>query len=462
MHDTGTGHVAGKVGPAMDAPFPNNSKSTPVPSSRRKPSRTRTSDQDASDEFFSTPASQAMPMAGNLAFDPYPAAQPLAKHPSRRMTSGSSERSKKSKLEVLNDPLLHQTFLYRPRGLAQELFPSHLVGYAEYGIPDGHPVIVIGGLGCSRLVGVMFHEISKRHKIRMLIPERMGYGLTEACSATDMTVLQWADVVIQFADHLGIQRFSLIGQSVGAVFSLAVATLHPERVAGTVHLISPWVPTSAANTFRWTKRLPGGLMTRTLSLGMDAMWGISKATTMGSTQNWLAVETSQRSSSESLNSSISGKNPSMTSPTSSNFQHALMALEDDELLAALDEDYEDLPTDFPPHRPLRHMVRLQQISLFQSMNKMRMAEPSSQGQTNDVLVALEKYHSFGFNFSDVQVPVSVVWGDQDNLIPLRGIEWMASMMKDVRVKVLEGEGHDLVWKEGVMEWAIRGIQASVR
>lgn len=192
MHDTGTGHVAGKVKPAMATPFPNNSKSTPVPSSRRKPSRTRTSDQDASDEFFSTPASQAMPVSSNIVFDPYPAAQPLAKHASRRLTSGSSERSKKSKLEVLNDPLLHQTFLYRPRGLAQELFPSHLVGYAEYGIPDGHPVIVIGGLGCSRLVGVMFHEISKRHKIRMLIPERMGYGLTEACSAADMTVLQWA------------------------------------------------------------------------------------------------------------------------------------------------------------------------------------------------------------------------------------------------------------------------------
>jgi hypothetical protein len=195
MHDPGTGHVASNIGPVMDGPFPNNSKSTPVPSSRRKPSRTRTSDRDASDEFFSTPASQAMPMAGNPVFDPYPAAQPLAKHPSRRMTSGSSERCKKSKLEVLNDPLLHQTFLYQPRGLAQELFASHLVGYAEYGIPDGHPVIVIGGLGCSRLVGVMFHEISKRHKIRMLIPERMGYGLTEACNATDMTVLQWAGKV---------------------------------------------------------------------------------------------------------------------------------------------------------------------------------------------------------------------------------------------------------------------------
>jgi pimeloyl-ACP methyl ester carboxylesterase len=275
-----------------------------------------------------------------------------------------------------------------------------------------------------------------------------------------------SDVVIQLANHMQISQFSLIGQSVGAVFALAVAKKYPSRIIGTVHLISPWVPTAAANTFRWTKRLPGGLMTRTLSLGMDAMWTISKATN-SSSAGWLSVsgalsvDDSQRSSSESAghsrHSSMSGKFSSAASPTSATFHTALVALEEDELLASLDDDYVDIPTDFPPHRPLRHMVRLQQMSLFLSMNKMRMAEPSSEGQTNDVLVALEKYHPFGFSFSDVDVPVSVVWGDKDNLIPLKGIEWMASVMKDIRVKVLEGEAHDLVWKEGVIEWAIRGI-----
>ncbi|KAG2177533.1 hypothetical protein INT44_008045 [Umbelopsis vinacea] len=458
------------------SPFPESSMSTPVPSSSRNkhPSnaRTRTLDRDESDAFFSTPASQAMPtinsrLLDNSGLNPYPAASPPTKHASRRMTSDSEMKSRRSKLEILNDPLLHQTFFYQARETTEDLFPSHLVGFAEYGNPDGHAVILIGGLGCSRLVGVMFHDISKRYGVRLIIPERMGYGLTEACSSLNMTVLQWADVVIQLADHLRIKRFSLIGQSVGAVFSLAVAKKYPNRVVGTVHLISPWVPTAAANTFKWTKRLPGGLMTRTLTLGMDAMWTINKVSNSPSA-NWLSMsgmaDASQRSSTESSgisrNSSMSGKMSSATSPTSSNFHSALMALEEDELLASLDDDYADIPTDFPPHRPLRHMVRLQQMSLFLGMNKMRMAEPSSEGQTNDVLVALEKYHTFGFSFSDIDIPVSVVWGDKDNLIPLRGIEWMASTMKDVRVKVLEGEAHDLVWKEGVMEWALRGILAS--
>lgn len=165
------------------SPFPESSMSTPVPSSSRNkhPSnaRTRTLDRVESDAFFSTPASQAMPTINSRLLDhsglnPYPAASPPTKHASRRMTSDSDMKSRRSKLEILNDPLLHQTFLYQSRGSTEDLFPSHLVGFAEYGNPDGHAVILIGGLGCSRLVGVMFHDISKRYGVRLIIPERMG------------------------------------------------------------------------------------------------------------------------------------------------------------------------------------------------------------------------------------------------------------------------------------------------
>jgi hypothetical protein len=165
------------------SPFPESSKSTPVLSSSQTKhssnSRTSTLDRDESDAFFSTPASQAMPnisshIMDNRGLDPYPAVPPPTKHASHRLTSDSGTKSKRSKLEILNDPLLHQTFLYKSRGTPEDLFPSHLVGFAEYGNPDGHPVIIIGGLGCSRLVGVMFHEISTRYGIRLIIPERMG------------------------------------------------------------------------------------------------------------------------------------------------------------------------------------------------------------------------------------------------------------------------------------------------
>lgn len=55
------------------------------------------------------------------------------------------------------------------------LLPSHRVGFAEYGdLEHGYPTVVIGGHGCSRLVGIMFEELAQRHGLRMIWPERPG------------------------------------------------------------------------------------------------------------------------------------------------------------------------------------------------------------------------------------------------------------------------------------------------
>ena len=91
------------------------------------------------------------------------------------------------------------------------------------------------------------------------------------------------------------------------------------------------------------------------------------------------------------------------------------------------------------------------------MNKLRMSEPHTQGQVLDVLVALEKYHNFGFSYSEIKTAVTAVWGDKDGLIPQKAIDVLASGLRDVRFKILDGEGHDLVWKEGVIAWALEGV-----
>lgn len=250
-------------------------------------------------------------------------------------------------------------------------------------------------------------------------------------------------MVIQLADHLNIRKFSLIAQSVGTVFALAVAHKYPARVLGPIFLISPWVSTQVANTWKWSRRLPAALVTRTVSLAMDVMWMFNKNSPQPAQTDEEEVNSPRGSS-------------SVESPTSPPIYMTLTAIEEDELLASLDDEPFDLPTDFPPHRPLRHSVRPRHMSLYFAMNRQRMAEPYSAGQLLDVLVALEKYHSFGFSYSEIRTPVTAVWGDKDGLIPQRAIDTLATL-HDVRLKILDGEGHDLVWKEGVMEWAIRGI-----
>lgn len=274
-------------------------------------------------------------------------------------------------------------------------------------------------------------------------------------------VPQIAEVIIQLADHLNIRRFSIIAQSVGTVFAMAVAHSYPSRVLGPLFLISPWVSTYVANTFKWSRRLPAALVTRTVSLALDVMWMFNKTAPPMSKENNTAIaatSTQDEADHRSTFSETSPRSSEATSPGKRSMTDVswMTAMEEDELLASLEEDNFDLPTDFPPHRPLRHAVRPRHMSLYFAMNQLRMSEPHSQGQLLDVLIALEKYHSFGFNYSDIKMAVTAVWGDKDGLIPLRAIEALANGLRDVRLKILDGEGHDLVWKEGVMEWALRG------
>ena len=284
-----------------------------------------------------------------------------------------------------------------------------------------------------------------------LIPQLflVRYGLSEECNSQDITALEWAEVVIQLSNHIGIQQFSIIAQSVGTVFALAIAHRFRKRILGPMYLISPWVSTKAANTFKWSRRLPSALVAKTVSLALDVMWIFNKG---GSSSEETETEQNERKSSSSSDGSSKKRNPKS--------RNTMLAFEEDELLASLDEDIFDLPTDFPTQRPLRHFVRPKHMSLYLAMNKRRMSEVYSQGQLCDVMVALEKYHMFGFSYSDIKTPVSAVWGDKDGLIPPKAIEILANSLQDVRLKILESEGHDLVWKEGVMEWALRGIAES--
>ncbi|KAI9031712.1 Alpha/Beta hydrolase protein [Phycomyces nitens] len=459
-----------------------SSRSTPLPAGngrlRKRPREYLGHLPDRSTSFGpgqSTPSSPTSPISPTSsiyhAFQP-PVPPPIIPIQKEIIFSATKRPPLTPRFNSIDEPRMHQTFRYNAQ--PGNKLKSHTVGYADYGSSNAdYPVFVIGGHGCTRLVGVMFAELAQRYGIRMIWPERPGYGLSDECNLQHISALAWADVVIQLADYLGIKQFGIIGQSVGSVFALAIAHKYPSRVFGPVFLISPWVSTQAANTFKWARRLPAAIVTRTASLAMDVMWMFNKGVSVS--RDTTPRSTNPSSTSTSSNTSFDegfctgseesprtseanryGPKKGTDSPPPKTAQRKLTALEEDELLASLDECLE-FTTDFPPHRPLRHVVRPKHVSLYLTMNKQRTAEPYSQGQLADVLVALEKYNQFGFNYSDIKTSVSAVWGDKDGLIPQRGIDVLANSLCDLRLKILEGEGHDLVWKEGVMEWAIRGI-----
>jgi len=68
---------------------------------------------------------------------------------------------------------------------------------------------------------------------RIVAPDARGRGLSSASQApTDYSIGKLAGDVVCIADHLEIDRFALLGFSMGARTAARVASLHPDRVAG--------------------------------------------------------------------------------------------------------------------------------------------------------------------------------------------------------------------------------------
>jgi pimeloyl-ACP methyl ester carboxylesterase len=95
------------------------------------------------------------------------------------------------------------------------------LGYADYGSPDGVPIVLFHGTPGSRILGLEDDPLLEQFGIRIVAPERPGYGLSDPSPAR--TILDWADDVEQLVDHLGLERFHVAGESGGAPYVLACA-----------------------------------------------------------------------------------------------------------------------------------------------------------------------------------------------------------------------------------------------
>jgi len=102
------------------------------------------------------------------------------------------------------------------------------LGYAEYGSTDGAPVFYFTGGNSSRFEGKWFEEAALKKKIRLIVPDRPGFGLSTHQPSREL--LHWSDDVSQLADSLSIDTFSVFGLSGGGPHVLAVAHNIPERL----------------------------------------------------------------------------------------------------------------------------------------------------------------------------------------------------------------------------------------
>ncbi len=113
------------------------------------------------------------------------------------------------------------------------------LGYAEYGAPNGTPVLFFHGAPGSRHIHADMAAISAQRNIRLIAVERPGYGLSDA--KPGRTMLDFADDVAELVDALGIPTFALVGFSGGSCYALACAYKLTHRISK-IALAGPFAP----------------------------------------------------------------------------------------------------------------------------------------------------------------------------------------------------------------------------
>jgi pimeloyl-ACP methyl ester carboxylesterase len=125
-----------------------------------------------------------------------------------------------------------------------KLTGGRTLAYADYGDPNGRPVFFFHGGNDSRLAGALLDEAAARLGIRIIAPDRPGYGRSDFLPGRRF--LDWPADVSQLAGALGIERFAVIGHSGGGPHVAALAVAMPERLAGTA-MVSSAAPPGSSN-----------------------------------------------------------------------------------------------------------------------------------------------------------------------------------------------------------------------
>ncbi|WP_312163847.1 alpha/beta fold hydrolase [Phenylobacterium sp.] len=115
------------------------------------------------------------------------------------------------------------------------------IAAADFGPPDGDPVLFVhGGLG-SRRVAPRLREALQQRGLRPIGIDRPGFGLTDVAPDGKAQFDAAADDMARVLDQMGLERVRLLSRDGGAPAALAFAARHPDRTLSGL-LISPRPP----------------------------------------------------------------------------------------------------------------------------------------------------------------------------------------------------------------------------
>ncbi len=167
-----------------------------------------------------------------------------------------------------------------------ELSDGNRLCWAEYGDPEGTPIFVFHGNPGSRLSWGAMPGSPFLEGVRLVAPDRPGYGRTGFKS---LALQRWPNDMAELANHLGIAKFAVFGPSGGAPYALACAWKIPDRVTAVAVFgaVGPNVPEAVggvipslklmwriAKPLQWVVRLQMWLMS--LAARRNPAWVVRK------------------------------------------------------------------------------------------------------------------------------------------------------------------------------------------
>jgi pimeloyl-ACP methyl ester carboxylesterase len=269
------------------------------------------------------------------------------------------------------------------------------LAFCEWGDPKGAPVFSLHGTPGSRLGRHPDEQVYRRAGVRVITYDRAGYGRSTRLPGRAMA--HAAADVATIADALGIDRFAVIGGSGGAPHSLACGALLPDRVTRCASIVGP-APYG-----------PGGLERQAWLRGMvegnvhEFEWSVAGEETLRP-----ALERETREM-------LDGLGEERDNP--------------------LGDDYELSQAD----------MEVMSRGGVREMLDESLREGCGNGIDGYVDDDLAITAPWGFDPSEIAVPVAIWYGEDDTLVPSQHGRWLAQAIPAAEVVILDG-GHFAIYE----------------
>jgi pimeloyl-ACP methyl ester carboxylesterase len=140
---------------------------------------------------------------------------------------------------VKSDPMTYGGDVETARVVLRD---TRVLAYSDIGDPGGVPVLSCLGTPHSRIPHPEDHEAALAAGVRIIAPERPGFGLSDPLPGR--TVAGWADDARQLLDALSLTTVAVVGSSGGGPYAVATAAALPDRVTR-LALVAAGVPSTA-------------------------------------------------------------------------------------------------------------------------------------------------------------------------------------------------------------------------